>query len=79
MTVHEGQRVRIIETYHWAGGMTGSIMMHPANRSLTRQVKARLEEKTFVWVKFDHPQIDADGDGPYGEAEIDLAFLVNSK
>ena len=29
----------------------------------------------FYWVKFDEPQLDADGDGPYHEAEIDSDYL----
>ena len=33
---------------------------------------------TFYWVVFDQPQIDADGDGPYGGAEIDSAYLVSA-
>jgi hypothetical protein len=54
-------------------------MVHPANQSITRKVKARVGEVTFVWIKFDHPQVDADGQGPYGQAEIDLAFVESSK
>jgi hypothetical protein len=78
MSIREGQRVRITETYHWAGGATGEIMLHPANRSLTRKVRARVGEKTFVWIKFDNPQVDSDGDGPYRQAEVDLEFIENS-
>jgi hypothetical protein len=77
VTVTEGQKIRIRDEYHWARGATGTIMIHPANKSLTRAVQARIGEKIFVWVKFDVAQIDADGDGPYIEAEIDLDFLDN--
>lgn len=65
MTVHEGQRIRIRQDYHWARGATGSVLLHPFNSLLTRRVKARSGEKTFVWVQFDEAQIDTDGDGPY--------------
>jgi len=30
----------------------------------------------FHWVEFDHPHRDADGDGPYLEAEIDSDYLL---
>lgn len=30
---------------------------------------------TFYWVRFDEPEQDVDGDGPYFEAEIDEADL----
>jgi hypothetical protein len=35
-------------------------------------VKGPLE---FYWVVFDEPQFDADGDGPYGSAEIQAEYL----
>jgi len=75
MKVNEGQRVKVRDDYHWANGAIGTVLIHPANKSLTRTVKARIGEKAFVWIKFDSGQIDADGDGPYGEAEIDLDFV----
>jgi len=79
MIVHEGQQVRISENYHWAKGATGAILMHPANGTLTRKVKARIGEIVFVWIRFDNAQLDGEGDGPYTEAEIDLAFVEISK
>ncbi len=30
----------------------------------------------FYWIKFDLPQMDSDGDGPYDEAEIDANYLL---
>ncbi len=37
--------------------------------------KARIE---FFWVKFDEPQMDGDGDGPYleGEVEAECIYIV---
>ena len=40
-----------------------------------RLVKSLRGILSFYWIKFDEPQIDVDGDGPYQEAEIDSAYL----
>ncbi len=32
--------------------------------------------RRFYWVVFDEPKIDADGDGPYAEAEILDIYLA---
>jgi hypothetical protein len=40
-----------------------------------RRVPSLQGKLTFYWVEFDAPQFDAEGDGPYREAEIDSRFL----
>ena len=30
---------------------------------------------TYYWVEFDTPALDADGDGPYGAAQVGEEFL----
>ena len=29
----------------------------------------------MFWIKFDEPQMDVDGDGPYSEGEIQAEFV----
>jgi hypothetical protein len=72
-----GDRVEITEDYHWAQGALGTIIQHPmgdltdSGRALFRTVSAVKGQLRFYWVKFDATHIDADGDGPYSDAEID--------
>ncbi len=44
-------------------------------RGNIREVESLRGILSFYWVKFDEPQLDADGDGPYHEAEIDSDYL----
>jgi len=39
---------------------------------ITKGVKGPIE---FYWVVFDKPQMDSDGDGPYGEGEIEKEYI----
>jgi hypothetical protein len=79
-----GQRVLVGTEYHWAKGALGTVRaLSPHVATLARRwnghvraVPARQGVLHFVWVVFDAPQIDADGDGPYVEAEIDTRFLT---
>jgi hypothetical protein len=82
-----GDRVRISPNFHWAQSATGTISMpHPEvatfssslwnDDGVSRQVQTQKGEKTSYWVQFDEPQIDADGDGPYRGAEIDVDALT---
>ena len=64
-------------------GTTGTIDFPPKVDILTsdfgenyfRKVQTPKGEAIFVWVVFDQPQIDADGDGPYAETEINIDYL----
>jgi hypothetical protein len=31
---------------------------------------------SFVWIVFDEPQMDGDGDGPYRGGEVELEFVT---
>jgi hypothetical protein len=78
------QRVLISAEYHWAKGVLGTVRApSPSIATVARgwnghvrAVPARERILYFVWVVFDSPQVDADGDGPYVEAEIDTRFLT---
>jgi len=67
--IAQGSRVRVSATYHWAQSATGTV-----GRS-SREVGSLSGPLLFHWVEFDTPQVDADGDGPYAGAEIDVRFL----
>jgi len=41
-----------------------------------RIVKGENGSIEFFWVRFDDPQIDGDGDGPYPEGEVDAKFIA---
>jgi len=47
-------------------------------KGASRSFKARGRWTREYWVRFDRPQSDADGDGPYAEAAIDERFLVRA-
>jgi hypothetical protein len=78
-----GSWVKISENYHWAKNATGEIAQQPnfivemseGWKGNVREVESLQGILSFYWVKFDEPQIDADGDGPYYEAEIDANYL----
>ncbi|MFA4831311.1 MAG: hypothetical protein WC862_03950 [Patescibacteria group bacterium] len=77
-------RVKISEDYHWAQLATGVIKVPPKAtvdlrgdwNGYTRTVKTLKGDKLFYWILFDNPQYDADGDGPYSDAEIDSEYLL---
>ena len=64
-----GSRVRISATHHWARSATGTV------GSKFREVGSLNGPLLFQSIEFDTPQVDADGDGSYGGAEIDVRFL----
>ncbi|MGI8848818.1 MAG: hypothetical protein ACR2HT_01460 [Pyrinomonadaceae bacterium] len=76
-------RIEISENYHWAKNAVGVVTQPPDYivemsdgwRGNIREVESLRGILSFYWVKFDEPQLDADGDGPYHEAEIDSDYL----
>ena len=82
-----GSKIKISENYHWAKNATGKITQPPKFivdmsdgwKENVREVKSLKGILFFYWVKFDEPQVDADGDGLYREAEIDSNYLILSK
>ena len=78
------QKVKVSFDHHWAKGQIGIISNVPEQvkalnsgweNDYSRKVKTRNGEKLFYWIRFDSPQLDADGDGLYREAEIEKRFL----
>jgi len=78
-----GSRIKISENYHWAKNATGEIAQPPnfivemsdGWNGIARKVSSLKSILLFYWVKFDEPQIDADGNDHYHEAEIDSNYL----
>lgn len=75
----DGDRVQISTDFFWAKGAFGTVESPPADvlslsgpwtDGLSRQEFSALGENTAYWVRFDDPQLDADGDGPYRAGSI---------
>src|SRR5260370_42227675 len=83
MNFSPNDRVRVSTEHHWARGASATICAPPLSvvsvaegwTGLTRTVESLRGPLTFYWVQFDEPQRDADGDGPYIEAEIEAVAL----
>lgn len=79
-----GTKIKIIEDCGFKAGATGTINYPPDVEIITEQFNNNFfrkdefleEEKIFVWVVFDEPQRDSNGDGPYDEAEINTKYLA---
>jgi hypothetical protein len=79
-----GDRVKVSDHYHWARGTLGTVVQPPDAivemsgdwHGPYREVASLRGVLIFYWVEFDHPHRDADGDGPYSEAEIDSGYLL---
>jgi hypothetical protein len=77
-------RIQVSPDYHWAQGVLGTVMQPPGYvvnfadgwDGIHREVSSLKGMLIFCWIKFDLPQMDADGDGPYDEAEIDANYLL---
>ena len=74
-----GDRVRVSDDFFWAKGATGTISEPPDAvvslsgawaGGLTRTETSALGEHIVYWVRFDEPQFDADGDGPYRGGQV---------
>ncbi|MBX3244255.1 MAG: hypothetical protein KF685_07340 [Acidobacteria bacterium] len=79
-----GEKVKISLNHHWAKGATGVIAVPPDavnemfedwNDGFYREVKTTCGEKRFYWIKLYTSQLDADGDGPYEQAEIECNYI----
>jgi hypothetical protein len=84
MTFSAGDRIIVSEQYHWAKGAVGTVVQPPGAivamsggwSGLQHEVPSLRGTLIFYWVRFDQPHRDADGDGPYSEAEIESDYLV---
>ena len=78
-----GDRVRVTEPGYWADGAVGTIANPPSMvaqlagdwHGHVRMVETTTGLRPFYWVVLDEARTDADGDGPYHEAEIAEASL----
>ena len=74
-----GDRVQVSDDFFWAKSAKGTISSPPDavtgisgswDGGLTRQENSALGANKVHWIRFDEPQDDADGDGPYREGSI---------
>ncbi len=78
-----GDKVRLFGNQGFRIGTTGTIGFPPKVDILTsdfgenyfRKAQTLNGETIFVWIIFDEPQYDSDGDGPYAETEINIEYL----
>lgn len=78
-----GQKVRICDDCNFAKGIIGKVAYPPKVSFLTeefgdncfRRMTTPKGEIIFVWIIFDNPQLDSEGDGNYNEAEINIKYL----
>ena len=86
MKLSEGDKVRIIPHVFWPDGGTGVVALPNAAvrsaladkadfDSTQRAVHGESVSATLVWVKFDQPIQDGEGDGPYPEGEVEIEYL----
>jgi len=79
-----GDRIKVSDKHHWAKGVMGTVIHPPTSvvefsdgwRGVHREVPSLRGRLLFYWVRFDSPQLDADGDGLYAEGEIDSSYLL---
>jgi hypothetical protein len=85
-----GDRVHIKSNWNFPNDCTGVIAEAPeAVRGLVededpsrhwrghlRSMRGRSRILTFVWIWFDEPQKDGDGDGPYRGGEVELEYVT---
>ena len=79
----EGMRVRVLPNPFWPDGNTGTVRPFPAfaaelcggAEGCSRVFQGARGPITMVWVVFDEPRRDGDGDGPYREGEILAEYL----
>lgn len=85
MKIEPGTKVVVKAHWNWPNDCSGTVEEPPQfARQLTgdepwdstsRMVKGRKGLVEFVWVRFDTPQHDGDGDGPYWGGEVEREYL----
>lgn len=79
-----GSRVRVSRGYHWARMAVGTVAPFPSEveqigdsvaSGAGRLISARDGYLLTYWIKFDEPQRDENGEGPYSEAAIEAGNL----
>lgn len=80
----ENQRIRVSREFTWARGETGVIIRPPYEVQMLasgwfddccRKIVTPRGEKIFYWVRFDLPQFDDLGDGPFSEVELSEDYI----
>jgi hypothetical protein len=78
-----GDRVRVNQPDFWAHGMSGTVVS-PSHAiaqladgwcGYVRLVETTSGKRPFYWVTLDEARREADGDGPYQQAEIAETYL----
>ena len=80
----DGDRVSISPHVFWPDGGTGTVRPFPdvaadlagGADGCCRTFDGARKQITMVWVIFDSPLVDGDGDGPYREGEIKASELA---
>lgn len=82
-----GDRVHVRGHWNWPRDCFG-VVAHPPEpvQSLVaddepwnghiRSVRGRKGMIPFVWINFDEPQVDGDGDGPYLGGEVEVEYVA---
>ncbi len=81
-----GDRVHVHGHWNWPDDCTGVVALPPTTvRSFAvdepwqghlRTLRTLKGMITFVWIVFDVPQHDGDGDGPYPAGEVELEYVA---
>ena len=72
-----GARVRVVKDLRWDGPWRHEfigVIDDLGAPELVHHAQAQPDELTY-WVKFDEPQLDSAGDGPYRKAQIWARYL----
>lgn len=81
----DGTRVQVTPHPFWPEGAVGTVRPFPAvvaelaggADGCSRVVQGRVGPLTMVWVVYDRPVRDGDGEGPYREGEILSEYLLS--
>jgi len=84
-----GDHVTIKGDWNWPNDCSGVIAEPPEFaqklvadqepwQGFIRIVKGRKGPITFLWVVFDEPQKDGDGDGPYTGGEVEASLVAKT-
>jgi hypothetical protein len=69
-----GDRVRVVPDPDsglspWPGQPTATVIASPTGEAFEETSTRRGLRRTY-WVRFDEPQLDLDGDGPYTSSQV---------
>ncbi len=75
-----GDRVRVRQDRQFPPGPfpgepLGRVENYPGMAAPYRELVSTTGTHLMYWIVFDTPQVDADGDGPYGSAEVRSKYL----